>query len=164
MSQHSPAIPPSVSSVSGAHGTTTQLEEIGNPHYAMLGGREAVQRLVDAFYAQMDDLPEARHIRAMHPEDLGEVKKTLVLYLSEWLGGPAQYSQERGHPRLRRRHLRFAIGPEERDAWMRCMRGALDQVCGDADLKSTLIRAFLDTADFIRNDAGTTHKKHGTHA
>jgi hemoglobin len=122
-----------------------------NPHYARIGGEPAVRRLVDAFYRRMDTLPGARAIRAMHEPDLTATKAVLVLHLVEWLGGPAHYSAERGHPRLRARHLRFRIGPAERDAWMDCMRGALEEVVPDPALREELERAFLRTAEAIVN-------------
>lgn len=134
-------------------------------HYARLGGHVAVERLVDEFYLRMDRLPEARNIRAMHPPDLAPVKAVLVRYLGEWFGGPPLYSTERGHPRLRRRHMPFPIGIAERDAWMACMRGALASVCVDPDLCETLTQAFFRTADFIRNtDTSTGSTTTGTQA
>lgn len=132
-----------------------------NPHYTQLGGHAVVVSLVDEFYRRMDLLPEARGIRLLHPPQLEPVKEVLVRFLSEWMGGPQLYSDQRGHPRLRRRHLPFAIGPEQRDAWMLCMRGALDAVCTDATLKDSLLQAFFRTADFIRNDAGANHQSKG---
>lgn len=131
-----------------------------NPHFERLGGSAAIERLVDSFYARMDSLPEAAAIRAMHGPNLAPVKEVLVRYLTEWTGGPQLYSAERGHPRLRRKHLPFSIGAAERDAWMLCMRGALDEVVTDPDLKNQLTRAFLKTADFIRNDKGSSHDHH----
>lgn len=131
-----------------------------NPHFSQIGGVVAITRLVERFYAHMDTLPEAAGVRAMHPADLGMVKHVLVNYLTEWMGGPQQYSAERGHPRLRRKHMGFAIGPAERDAWMACMRAALQDVVPDAVLKSQLEQAFLKTADFIRNDQGHLHDPH----
>jgi hemoglobin len=122
-----------------------------NPHWARIGGKETVVRLVDAFYERMDQLPEAHGIRAMHGDDLGAIKEVLVRYLVEWLGGPKGYTTERGHPRLRARHLKFAIGPAERDAWMACMRGALEEVVTDVPLRAELGAAFLRTAEAIVN-------------
>lgn len=58
---------------------------------------------------------------------------------------------ERGHPRLRQRHLRFSIGLAERDAWMTCMRRALDEVVADPALRASLELAFFRLADFMRN-------------
>src|SRR6187431_3096663 len=88
-----------------------------------IGGQPTVDRLIDTFYDRMETLPEAAAIRALHPQDLSGTRAILKKYLAEWLGGPQAYSQERGHPRLRARHLPFSIGDAERDAWMFCMRG-----------------------------------------
>lgn len=120
-------------------------------HFARLGGHDAVVRLVDAFYEQMDTLPEAGGIRAMHPADLTTVKATLVKFLCEWTGGPTNYSEDHGPPQLRRRHLPFSIGEAERDAWLACMAAALAQISPDPLLTQSLTRGFSRTADFLRN-------------
>ena len=78
--------------------------------FERIGGAVVVDRLVEAFYLRMDSLPEANGIRAMHAPDLGPVKSVLKRYLSEWTGGPKLYSPEKGHPRLRQRHIEFPIG------------------------------------------------------
>lgn len=122
-----------------------------NPHFERIGAEAGVQRLVDAFYAAMDALPEARAIRAMHDDDLAETRRVLVRYLCEWLGGARRYSEERGAPALRRRHLRFAIDDAARDAWLACMRRALEQTCADAALRAELMVAFAKIADHLRN-------------
>ncbi len=93
----------------------------------------------------------------MHAKDLASVRGVLKLYLGEWLGGPKVYSQERGHPRLRMRHMEFRIGAAERDAWMTCMRGALNDVVRDAALRAQLEQAFYKLADWVRNDDGNPH-------
>jgi len=113
-----------------------------NPHLDRLGGPAAVTRLVDAFYAAMDRLPEARTIRAMHEPDLSPTKAVLVMYLTEWLGGERQYSARRGPPRLGRVHAPFHIDAAAAQAWMACMRAALAEVCEDAVLRAELDAAF----------------------
>jgi hemoglobin len=125
--------------------------------FVRIGGQAAIDALVDAFYLRMDTLPEARVIRAMHAKDLTSVKKILKNYLGEWMGGPALYSQERGHPRLRMRHMPFRIGEAERDAWMLCMTGALEEVVEDASLRTQLHQSFFKLADWVRNDDGNPH-------
>lgn len=122
--------------------------------FQAIGGQEAVDRIVDLFYDRMDSLPEAKGIRAMHPADLSEIRRVLKNYLAEWLGGPPAYSQERGHPRLRWRHLGFPIGSAERDAWMLCMNGALEEVIEDAGLRAQLSQQLLRVADWMRNIEG----------
>jgi hemoglobin len=122
-----------------------------NPHYQRLGGHDAVQRLVEAFYRAMDERPDAQVIRAMHEPDLRPTQAILVKYVSEWLGGPRAYSPERGAPMLRRRHQAFDIDVAARDAWMGCMRRALAETCVDEALRAELDAAFYKIADFIRN-------------
>ncbi len=105
----------------------------------------------------MDTLPEASQIRAMHEPDLSHTRQVLVKFLVEWLGGPKVYSAERGHPRLRQKHLHFSIGEAERDTWMQCMQRAMEDVVTDATLRQQLQQAFFKTADFIRNDTRSTN-------
>ncbi len=118
-----------------------------------IGGAVAVDRLVEAFYGYMDSLPEAAAIRAMHDADLGAIKVVLKRYLSEWTGGPKLYSPEKGHPRLRQRHMGFAIGDAERDAWMACMTRALDECVTDAAARTELEGNIRKLADWMRNQA-----------
>jgi hemoglobin len=121
-------------------------------HFDLVGGQVAVDRIVESFYGRMETLPEAACIRALHPPDLNGTKVVLKKYLAEWLGGPASYSQERGHPRLRMRHMPFRIGVAERDAWIRCMRGAMEEVVGSRRLRELLMAQLFNTADWMRND------------
>jgi hemoglobin len=125
--------------------------------FERVGGAVTIDRLVEAFYRRMDALPEARTIRAMHAPDLGQVKNVLKRYLSEWTGGPKLYSLEKGHPRLRQRHLGFSIGNAERDAWLLCMRGALAETVADERARQELDATMTKLADWMRNRAGNPH-------
>jgi hemoglobin len=93
----------------------------------------------------------------MHPEDLAPIKNVLKRYLIEWTGGPKLYSPEKGHPRLRQRHMGFAIGDAERDAWLLCMRGALEETVADAGARQELDMALTRLADWMRNQTGNPH-------
>jgi hemoglobin len=125
--------------------------------FERIGGAVVIDRLVEAFYLRMDTLPEATVIRAMHAPDLGPVKGVLKRYLSEWTGGPKLYSPEKGHPRLRQRHMGFAIGNAERDAWLLCMRGAMAETIVDGGARQELDAALTKLADWMRNQAGNPH-------
>lgn len=125
--------------------------------FERIGGAVAIDRLVEAFYKRMDSLPEAETIRAMHAPDLGPVKNVLKRYLSEWTGGPKLYSTEKGHPRLRQRHMGFPIGNAERDAWLLCMRGSLEETIADAGARQEIDAALAKLADWMRNHAGNPH-------
>jgi hemoglobin len=119
--------------------------------FQRIGGQPTVDRIVDSFYDRMSTLPEAGVIRALHSEDLGSIRVTLKKYLAEWLGGPTAYTDERGHPRLRARHLPFSIGNEERDAWMACMRGAMEEVVTDQAAREWILQKLSQVADWMRN-------------
>src|SRR5690349_7121591 len=114
--------------------------------YERIGGDAGVRQLVDRFYDLMSELPEARDILAMHPESLSGSREKLHHFLSGCLGGPPLYVERHGHPRLRARHLPFVIDDAARDAWMRCMSQAIDELVADAMLRELLRGAFQNMA------------------
>jgi hemoglobin len=99
--------------------------------YRAVGGEETFRRLVHRFYQGVAADPELR--RVYPSKDLGPAEEHLRLFLMQYWGGPGTYSERRGHPRLRMRHVRFTIGEAERDAWLRHMREALDELGLDAE-------------------------------
>jgi hemoglobin len=122
--------------------------------YQRIGGEPAVRALVQRFYELMDTLPEAYGVRKLHAKNLSGSGEKLYLYLTGWLGGPQLYVEKFGHPRLRQRHLPFAIGGTERDQWLLCMRQAMQEQIDDAPLRAALDKALTDLADFMRNQPG----------
>jgi hemoglobin len=123
-------------------------------HYERIGGEEGVRKLVDRFYDLMDQQQDLRGIRELHAKSLKASREKLFLFLSGWLGGPQLYVDKYGHPRLRQRHVAFAIGESERDQWMNCMIQALQDVGLEEGLCNELAAAFQKTADFMRNKEG----------
>jgi hemoglobin len=97
------------------------------------GGRFFID-LVDRFYLGVAGDPL---LRPLYPDDLTESRRHLALFLMQYWGGPSTYNDERGHPRLRMRHLPFVIGPAERDAWLRHMNRAVDQMVETNDLPTS---------------------------
>ena len=122
--------------------------------YALIGGETAVRGLVDRFYDLMDLEPAYAGIRTLHPQDLVGSRDKLFWFLSGWLGGPDLYQSRFGHPRLRARHLPYAIGIAERDQWMACMVQAMQEREIDPALAERLAQAFFGTADWMRNKGG----------
>lgn len=116
--------------------------------YERIGGELTVFRLVDIFYnkvAQDDSL------RAIFPEDLSTGKYWQFLFLTQYWGGEPRYSDLRGHPRLRMRHMPFTITPILRDKWVQYMLEALDEV-GIAEPERTVMRDyFANGATFMIN-------------
>ena len=122
-------------------------------HYQRIGGEAKVRALVQRFYHLMDELPETHDIRKMHGAGLKSAEDKLFMFLSGWMGGPQLFVEKFGHPRLRQRHLPFAIGEAERDQWMLCMTQAMEEVVEDEALRKELTAAFYKVAEFMRNQA-----------
>ena len=125
--------------------------EIALSPYEQLGGEAALHRLVQRFYALMDELPEAYTVRQMHPESLAGVAQSLFEFLSGWFGGPALYTAKKGHPRLRMRHAPYAVGQLVRDEWMLCMKQSLAETVADEPFRTQLQANFQALADHMVN-------------
>lgn len=124
--------------------------------YDRVGGFAFFERLVDVFYEGVasDDV-----LLPLYPEqpDLTGARRRLTLFLVQYWGGPTTYDDERGHPRLRMRHLPFTIGPLERDRWLVHMGTAVRTVCeehGVDGVAEELMGYFAPAAEHLRNDTG----------
>ncbi|WP_425260950.1 group II truncated hemoglobin [Rubrivivax sp. RP6-9] len=129
-----------------AQGTQTPFER--------LGGETGVRTLVDRFYDLMDLEPVYAGIRRLHPATLDGSRDKLFWFLCGWLGGPSHYIERYGHPRLRARHMPYAIGIAERDQWMACMIQAMEECAVDPAMAQRLAESFFGTADWMRNKGG----------
>lgn len=118
--------------------------------YDQAGGDEPFRQLVDVFYRNVADNPV---LRPLFPADLAPGKEWQFLFITQYFGGPARYQAQRGHPRLRMRHMPFAIGVAERDAWLSCMLAAISEVGFASDIAATMRTYFEGTAQFMMNQA-----------
>ena len=116
--------------------------------YELAGGEAAFFRLVRRFYQGVADDPI---LRPLYPEDLSEAERNTALFLIQFCGGPATYSAQKGHPRLRMRHYPFAIGQKERDAWVLHMGRAVDSEIENEAVRAYLHQYFERTATFLIN-------------
>jgi hemoglobin len=116
--------------------------------YAQIG-EEGFARLIRAFYAQV---PEDDVLGPMYPKaDLQGAEERLRDFLVGRFGGPQRYIERRGHPRLRMRHMPFAIDRAARDRWVQLMDRALDAAALPAEATTTLREFFHGTATFMIN-------------
>lgn len=118
-----------------------KLKYRGTP-YLELGGKSAIDRIVDEFYEIMDSDPLAKECRGIHATSLDEASQKLKLFLYGWLGGPQEYVERYGHPRLRMRHLPFKIRDIEAQQWLYCMQKALKNCQVDEKLFNQLYVSF----------------------
>lgn len=138
-------------------GDGSYVPSADDPPYLRLGGVEGVTALVEAFYDAMEQHePELTAVHRCEPP--GKVSRAsrdhFASFLVYWLGGPQQYLETRGHPRLRMRHGRVAVTVAMRDAWLRSMQRALDQRGVHAGVRAYLDTRFGEVADFLRNVEG----------
>src|ERR1041385_7067356 len=116
--------------------------------YAQLG-EDGFKRLVAAFYRRVT---EDAVLSAIYPkEDLAGAERRLCMFLIQYFGGPEQYNAERGHPRLRMRHMPFQIGQTERDSWIAAMLGALDEAAIPEPAYTQMREYFENAATFLMN-------------
>lgn len=119
-------------------------EAVQGNFWEQVGGRPTFEKLVRAFYAGVatDEV-----LLPMYPEqpDLEGAIQRLTGFLEQYWGGPTTYSEERGHPRLRMRHMPFKVNPDARDRWLAHMRAALDTL-ELPPLQDATLWAYLDRA------------------
>jgi hemoglobin len=117
--------------------------------FERVGGAEWFVALVARFYAAVESEPV---LRPLYPSDLRESQSHLAMFLAQYFGGPRQYDELRGHPRLRMRHARFSIGVDEHDAWLRCMNASVRAGGLDAADEADVLAYFASAARMLRND------------
>ena len=123
--------------------------------YEDFGGEEFFAALVDDFYAGVATDPI---LRPMYPEDdLAAANRRLRLFLIQYWGGPSTYSDERGHPRLRMRHMPFKVDAEARDHWLQHMLAAVERRDLEPKLHDELVRYLVAVANHMMNVEETTN-------
>jgi hemoglobin len=120
--------------------------------FEIVGGQPFFDDLVDRFYVRVEVDPVLRHV---YPEGLAPGKRALALFLGQYWGGPAQYTAEKGRPRLRMRHAPFAIGPAERSAWVAAMLDALADTDAPEVAKAAMC-AYVEMAATTMINTGAT--------
>jgi len=120
--------------------------------YDAVGGAETFHAIVSRFYQLVAEDPI---LYPMYPaDDMDGAEERLRMFLEQYWGGPRTYTERRGHPRLRMRHIPFRIGPLQRDAWLRCMVTAIDEIDTetlDDEHRAELLHYLHSVADFLVN-------------
>jgi hemoglobin len=119
--------------------------------YDRWGGEPFFTVLIERFYEGVATDPL---LRPMYPDDLTESKAHLALFLMQYWGGPRDYSDLRGHPRLRMRHAPFSIGSAEADAWLRHMTRAVESAAMEPADREELLEYLAMAAQSLINQPG----------
>lgn len=116
--------------------------------YDHIGGQLTIDNLVDVFYAKIEADPE---LRAIFPDDLEPGKHWQKLFLAQLFGGPMLYNQQRGHPRLRMRHMSFSVSPRSAELWLKHMHAAIDEIGIQEPERSAMFEYFDRAAPHMIN-------------
>lgn len=134
--------------VFAARSTTLLCVSEELPIYDLLG-RDKLEAIVAAFYRRV---PDDDVLGPMYPEgDMEGAEQRLKTFLIYRFGGPPTYIEERGHPRLRMRHMPFVVDERARDRWMELMMAAIDEVGVESEHRDYLGTFLGDIATFLRN-------------
>jgi hemoglobin len=115
----------------------------GRSFYDQVGGHDTFDRLVREFYRGVAADPV---LEPMYPaDDMEGAIQRLTMFLEQYWGGPGTYSEQRGHPRLRMRHMPFKVNPDARDRWLAHMKVAVDSL-ELAPLDEELLWDYLERA------------------
>lgn len=131
---------------------TAATEPVAVSLYEAAGGMPFFVALVDEFYAGVVTDVVLLPLYAL--DDIDGARHRLTLFLAQYWGGPTTYNDERGHPKLRMRHMPFHVGPAERDHWLLHMAAAVEQVSPSSEIRETLMAYFVPAAEHLRNDTG----------
>lgn len=127
--------------------------------YEMVGGDAPFRDLVNRFYDYVENDPE---LRPMFPEDLAPGREWQFLFLAQFFGGPARYIDQRGHPRLRMRHMPFAINKRAQELWLGHMLKALDETGIAEPAYSAMRDYFVRGSQFLINRIDAPHTEDDT--
>lgn len=111
-------------------------------------GEEKIKSLVHHFYLGVANTPS---LLALYPEDLAPAEERLFLFLQQVFGGPQTYSDQRGHPMLRKRHFQWEIDGDMRNSWLNCMFAAMEKIEIDQNTKEAMMRYFVQVANHMIN-------------
>lgn len=156
---HAPAAPaappegPSPAATPATDPSPTPPRPARSP-FELLGGTDVVRRIAHSFYDAMErDEPALTAVHALDAEGRirAETRERFALFFIGWLGGPQDYVERHGHPRLRMRHAHVGIDTPLRDAWMRAMSTALEENGVSGDLRAFLEYRLTEVAEMLRN-------------
>ncbi|MGL4818876.1 MAG: globin [Bacilli bacterium] len=123
-------------------------KQLNESVYNLIGGEAAVKKLVESFYDRVANDPQ---LSLIFPTDFTETKRKQTQFLTQFLGGPTHYSDEHGHPMLRRRHIAFPITPVLAERWLQCMKDSVEELDVDQFTKTWLMERFTQTAYHMVN-------------
>ncbi|MFM8522598.1 MAG: globin [Acidimicrobiaceae bacterium] len=121
--------------------------------YDQVGGLSFFERLVDRFYEGVAT-DEVLIVLYEDQKNLVKARQHLTWFLAQYWGGPMLFNENRGHPKLRMRHMPFQIGNLERDRWLVHMLTVVNELVTDDGVRATMTEYFVKAAEHLRTDTG----------
>lgn len=121
-------------------------------------GEDTLHRLVDTFYGLVAQHPD---LAPIFPNKFSEIARKQKQFLTQYLGGPALYTEEHGHPMMRARHLPFPVTQTRAKAWLSCMSQAMDKNGLQGPLRDEFYSRLFLTAQHMINTPEEADKKSG---
>ncbi|ALS20503.1 MULTISPECIES: globin [Paenibacillus] len=118
--------------------------------YEAMGGADGIRKLVEAFYPKVQEHPL---LAPLFPEDIAPVMEKQYMFLTQFFGGPPLFSEQYGHPMMRARHMAFPITPERAEAWLGCMKKALQETGWEPDLQMAVLERLKGPAFHFINSS-----------
>lgn len=122
--------------------------EVPGTIFKAIGGYEPIDRIIESLYKHIGNHPD---LIPIFPDDLEESARKQRLFLIQFFGGPPLYREDRGHPMLKRRHMEFEITPKRKDAWLSCMKTALEEAEIEEPYKTAIFDRLTMTAEHMVN-------------
>ncbi|GCL73071.1 globin [Paenibacillus naphthalenovorans] len=118
--------------------------------YEAMGGADGIRKLVEAFYPKVQEHPL---LAPLFPENIAPVMEKQYMFLTQFFGGPPLFSEQYGHPMMRARHMAFPITPERAEAWLGCMKKALQETGWEPDLQMAVLERLKGPAFHFINSS-----------
>ncbi|NHN33492.1 globin domain-containing protein [Paenibacillus agricola] len=116
--------------------------------FEAIGGTETIRRIVEAFYPLVQAHPL---LGPIFPENIDPVMAKQILFLTQFFGGPTLYTDKYGHPMMRARHMPFEITPERAEAWLSCMKQAVESTDLAPELQDFMLERLKGPAHHFVN-------------
>jgi hemoglobin len=137
-------------------GVINMVEKKTTPFEAV--GEKTLQRIIDTFYGLVAKDP---NLAPIFPDDLSEIARKQKQFLTQYLGGPALYTEEHGHPMMKSRHSPFPITPTRAKSWLSCMNEAMEKVGLKGSVRDEFYSRLVMTAQYMINTPDDEEKFQG---
>ena len=93
--------------------------------FESVGGHDAMRAITDRFYDLMEQEPAYAELRAIHADDLSDMRAQLPLFLAGWAGGPRDWFEANPGKCMMSAHGGIPITRDTARQWVEAMTRAI---------------------------------------